>query len=91
MLTVLAEKLMNIGELIQINTDGLTLKLKRSQIDEYYQICKDWEKITKLTLEYAEYSKMIIRDVSYGVLTSLIDWNSLRASYTPCSSNDYII
>lgn len=91
MLTMLAEKLMTIGELIQINTDGLTLKIKKKDEERYYNICKEWEQITNLVLEYAYYSKMIIRDVNFGVLTSLIDWNSLRASYTPCSSNDYII
>lgn len=91
MLSMLAEKLMEIGELIQINTDGLTLKIKRTDEQQYYSICNEWEKSTNLILEYAEYSKMIIRDVNFGVLTSLIDWNSLRASYTPCSSNDYII
>ena len=64
MLTMLAEKLMNIGELIQINTDGLTLKMKKTNLETYNQICKEWEEKTKLTLEYANYSKMIIKDVN---------------------------
>lgn len=64
MLTMLAEKLMIIGEIIQINTDGLTLKIKKKDEQSYYTICKEWEKTTNLILEYAEYSKMIIRDVN---------------------------
>ncbi len=64
MLTMLAEKLINIGELIQINTDGLTLKMKKTSLETYNQICKEWEEKTKLTLEYANYSKMIIKDVN---------------------------
>lgn len=66
MLTMLAEKLMNIPDstLIQINTDGLTLKLKKEYESMYYDICKEWESITKLQLEYAYYSKMMIRDVN---------------------------
>lgn len=64
MLTMLAEKLMTIGELIQINTDGLTLKIKKVDEEKYYNICKEWEQITNLVLEYAYYSQMVIRDVN---------------------------
>lgn len=63
MLSMLAEKLLEIGEVIQINTDGLTLKLKKKDETKYYEICKKWEKLTKLQLEYAYYQKMMIRDV----------------------------
>lgn len=38
--------------------------IKRSDLPRYYSICKQWEKLTKLDLEYVEYSKMIIRDVN---------------------------
>jgi hypothetical protein len=66
MLTMLAEELLNIpkSNLIQINTDGLTLKIPRSQLNTYYQICNNWMSITHLQLEYAEYSKMVIFDVN---------------------------
>lgn len=66
MLTMLAEKLMEIPslQLIQINTDGLTCKLKKYHEELYYNICKEWESMTQLILEYADYSKMIIRDVN---------------------------
>lgn len=67
MLTMLAEQLIisipNL-QLIQINTDGLTCKYKKVYQERYDSICKEWEKTTKLTLEYADYSKMIIRDVN---------------------------
>lgn len=66
MISMLAEKLMEIPEsqLIQINTDGLTVKLKKEYESLYYQLCKEWEEITRLTLEYAYYKKMIVRDVN---------------------------
>ena len=66
MLTMLAESLMNINnlQLIQINTDGLTVKIPKIHLDEYYQKCKEWEQLTKLQLEYAKYSKMVIFDVN---------------------------
>lgn len=67
MLAMLAEKLVNnINDLtmLQINTDGLTIKIPRTELEFYYGLCNDWELETKLTLEYVEYSKMVIRDVN---------------------------
>lgn len=66
MLTMLAESLLEIKNinLIQINTDGLTVKIPKDQVELYYQKCKEWEKITNLQLEFVEYKKMIILDVN---------------------------
>jgi hypothetical protein len=66
LLTMLAEDLMEIpkSNIIQINTDGLTMRIPKNQVDNYYNICNKWMKLTKLQLEYAEYSKMIINDVN---------------------------
>lgn len=66
MISMLAEKLIEIpnSELIQINTDGLTLKLKKEYEQLYYETCKEWEEITGLMLEYAYYDRMMIRDVN---------------------------
>lgn len=48
----------------QINTDGLTIGINPSDKKKLWNIFKDWEKRTNLTLEYANYDKMIIRDVN---------------------------
>jgi hypothetical protein len=66
MLTMLAEDLMEIpkSNIIQINTDGLTMRIPKNQVANYYQICDKWMSTTGLLLEYAEYSKMIISDVN---------------------------
>lgn len=67
MLSMLAEKLvMKIKSLqmLQINTDGLTVKIRKTDLDEYYWICNEWQAYTNLSLEFVEYSKMIIRDVN---------------------------
>lgn len=67
LLTMLAELLVNhIKDLtvLQINTDGITVKIPRSCQEDYYNLCTHWEKLTNLNLEYAEYSKMVIRDVN---------------------------
>jgi len=64
MLAMLVEKLSKISTIIQANTDGVTVKLHRSAIDEYYKICNEWEKVTKLDLEFVEYKSFFIRDVN---------------------------
>ena len=65
-LLMLAEKLLEIEglKLIQLNTDGLTVALPIDKEAQYFKECKNWEKIVGLDLEYADYSKMFIRDVN---------------------------
>ena len=66
LLCKLAEKLMAINQLqlIQINTDGMSVKVLRSDLDEVKTICQWWENETGLNLEEAHYSRMFIRDVN---------------------------
>jgi hypothetical protein len=66
MLCMLAEMFLQVEDLkiIQINTDGITIKVRRNKIDEVEAKCKEWMKITRLDLERADYSKMFIRDVN---------------------------
>lgn len=73
MLSMLCEWLntkINDLTMLQVNTDGITVKIKRTDLDLYYDICKKWEKNVNLTLEYIEYSKMIIRDVNNYIAVS---------------------
>lgn len=66
LLCMLAEQLMKIPglELIQINTDGLTVRLYRAYCDELNSIQRAWEEQTQLTLEAVTYKTMFIRDVN---------------------------
>lgn len=67
MLSMLAEKLVtriDSIQMLQINTDGLTVKIHKKDLENYYWICNDWQSYTNLSLEFVEYSKMIIRDVN---------------------------
>lgn len=50
--------------MIQVNTDGLTVRIPKHERQNYWNICKEWEAVTKLELEYVPYKKMIIRDVN---------------------------
>ena len=65
-LCLLAEKLLSIPDLkiIQVNTDGITVALPRVYKEVYDSICSEWQEQVKLQLEFADYSKMIIRDVN---------------------------
>ena len=66
LLCKLAEELLKVPELrlIQINTDGLTIRYPREYKDHIHSVCKWWEDMTGLILEDAVYSRMFIRDVN---------------------------
>lgn len=66
MLAMLAEWLMTVPTLkiIQINTDGITYSIHRDHEPHAAFMCKEWEKLTKLTLEDVNYRRMWIRDVN---------------------------
>jgi DNA polymerase elongation subunit (family B) len=65
MIAMLAEWLLTVGlDIIQVNTDGITLYVPRCQAGNVKAMCTKWEKLTKLSLEYVEYSKMAIADVN---------------------------
>tara|TARA_R110001632_G_scaffold26444_4_gene71484 strand:+ start:1689 stop:3677 length:1989 start_codon:yes stop_codon:yes gene_type:complete len=49
---------------LMVNTDGGEIILPRKYVDKYFEICKKWETLTKLVLEYEEYHKLIIPDVN---------------------------
>jgi hypothetical protein len=65
-LCLLVDRLLDINglKLVAVNTDGVTIALRRDTEDEYYSFCKQWEQDVKLQLEYVEYKKMFIRDVN---------------------------
>lgn len=66
LLCMLAEQLMKLSELsmVQINTDGLTVRYPRHHKEWVHSVCSWWEKITGLELEDAEYSRFMVRDVN---------------------------
>lgn len=49
---------------VAINTDGITIRVPRTEIETCDKISKQWEELTGLELEKAEYSRMFIRDVN---------------------------
>lgn len=56
-------------ELIQSNTDGILVKLPdQSYHDEYVDVCKEWEKRTRLDLEHDVYVKVFQKDVNNYII-----------------------
>lgn len=66
LLCMLAEQLMKIPDLtmVQVNTDGVTVRCPRVYLDHMRAVCRWWEQLTRLQLEEALYSRMMIRDVN---------------------------
>lgn len=66
LLCLLAQYLLDVPELqmIQINTDGLTVRYPRIYKESVHAICKWWEEYTRLELEDVIYKRMFIRDVN---------------------------
>lgn len=85
-LCMLSEMLMTaIPELqmLQINTDGLTVIIPNEKKRLYWDICKKWESITKLTLEYVAYKQMIIRDVNTYIAESVAGKVKYKGAFKP--------
>ncbi|QWM90844.1 DNA polymerase [uncultured phage cr19_1] len=59
LLLMLAEKLTQVGcRIIQANTDGLFVLLKKDNYQQVNTICRNWEQLTKLTLEEERFEAM---------------------------------
>lgn len=68
-LSCLADRLSVVDdiEIIQANTDGLTVYCRREDQDKVDQIVADWDKICGLTMEKAIYDVMAISNVNHYV------------------------
>lgn len=67
LLCMLSEKVMAVIpglQMIQVNTDGITVKCPHGQIDTLRYLCRWWQLYTGMELEEARYSRMFIRDVN---------------------------
>lgn len=64
LLCLLAEALFEIEgiQLVQVNTDGLTVRVRRSDVLRVERVKADWQMRTKLQLEQVLYKTMFVRD-----------------------------
>lgn len=59
MLSMLCERLMLKDiKLVDVNTDGIYVHLKKSQRDEFNEICEKWSKETKMILEETKFESL---------------------------------
>lgn len=77
-------------ELIQANTDGITVRIKKS-IKYLFDIwCKEWEKMTGLVLEEVLYKRMIIRDVNNYIAETMDGKIKRKGAYWyPLNEKEY--
>lgn len=65
-LLMLVEMLLKVPtiEIIMANTDGIEYIVDRDYSEQTDDVCKRWETLTQLQLEFDEYNKLLIRDVN---------------------------
>lgn len=83
---MLAEDMVMAGfQVISMNTDGLTVLLDRSRVDEYYRICRAWEKEVGNdiggNLEYVEYSLFAQTSVNDYIAVKHADWKEMEGKF----------
>lgn len=60
----LIEKIEGFSELIQTNTDGLFVKIKKKDFDLLDDVVYEWEKRTGLNMSFKFYKKIVQKDVN---------------------------
>ena len=65
-IAMLIERLLNVHgvDIIQANTDGITMYIPRAAKSAVDEVCRIWEQLTRLSLESVEYKKMSVADVN---------------------------
>lgn len=87
----LIEMLEGHCQLIQSNTDGLIVKLfKEDDYELIDDICYEWEKRTRMQLEFDAYKKIFQKDVNNYVIVDLDDGYKSKGAYVKKLDNlDY--
>lgn len=70
LISELTEKIYAIGDvtLIQLNTDGLMVKIPKNKLSEYYKVSDEFSKKCGIDLEYDIIDKIIQRDVNNYIM-----------------------
>lgn len=91
MLCMLAEQLLTVPTLkiIAINTDGITFYIHKDYQMQSDIVCEQWERLTNLTLEDADYSRMWVRDVNNYIAEGTDGSLKLKGAYWTPDALDY--
>ena len=77
-------------ELIQANTDGITVYINKKYLSLFDFWCREWEKMTDLVLERVDYSRMWIRDVNNYISEKMDGGLKRKGTYWyPLCEKDY--
>lgn len=68
-------------EVIQANTDGITVYIKRENEWLFKEWCREWEMMTGLELERADYKRIWIRDVNNYIAEKTNDELKRKGAY----------
>lgn len=93
LLCMLAERLIaTVPELtmVQINTDGLTVRVPRAFEWLIKEACEWWQKVTRLNLEETRYREMYIRDVNNYLAVSESGKVKRKGAYESAAPADRI-
>src|SRR5690606_26591563 len=87
----LIEHLEPFCELIQSNTDGLIVKVRRRRdIDRVKEVCREWEQRTRMILEFDEYERIWQKDINnYLIVKADGSYKSKGAYVKKLNNLDY--
>lgn len=77
----LIEKIEPFAELIQSNTDGILVKIKRKDFERLDDAVYDWEQRTGLTMTFDLYKKVIQKDVNNYVIVDYEGHTKTKGAY----------
>ena len=69
------------AEILMANTDGFEFIVNRSETEKVKKCVKEWEELTKLTMEGDEYEVMYIRDVNNYASKTIAGKIKLKGAY----------
>lgn len=64
LMTLIEDCMLNDVEIIQVNTDGMTVKIHKSKLDWFDSIVKQCEQRFNVKFEYQEFKKMVFSSVN---------------------------
>jgi len=83
MLLNLIEKLEQAGmECFYANTDGATFKVHKSKVEEFYAIGNAYSEFVDIPIEYANYSKCLIRDVNNYIIVDTEGNRKIKGAFS---------
>ena len=88
-LSMLVDQLSRISNIIQVNTDGVTIMIYKKNLKYFDKVLIWWQKKTGLVLERADYKQMAITDVNNYHAIYLDDKIKRKGKYA--IYDDYIV